>query len=71
MKGSICKLKNLERQQNSLGKLLRDVGKIQEFQNKIYQKAKQEKDYKFYILIDKIISVRFLHEAYFSRIDFI
>ena len=64
MKGSICKLKNLERQQNSLGKLLRDVGKIQEFQNKIYQKAKQEKDYKFYILIDKIISVRFLHEAY-------
>ena len=49
MKGSICKLKNLERQQNSLGKLLRDVGKIQEFQNKIYQKAKQEKDYKFYM----------------------
>ena len=39
MKGSICKLKNLERQQNSLGKLLRDVGKIQEFQNKILIKG--------------------------------
>lgn len=64
MKGSICKLENLEKQQIIIRELIRDEGKIQEFQDKIYQKAKQEKNYKFYILIDKIISVRFLHEAY-------
>ncbi len=64
MKGSNCKLEKLEAQQFIPRKLERGESKIQEFQNKIYQKAKQERNYKFYILIDKIISVRFLHEAY-------
>ena len=55
---------NLKIQQKSKIKLIRDLEKIRDFQRKIYQKAKLEKDFRFYILYDKIASVRFLHEAY-------
>lgn len=43
---------------------LTDEEKIREFQRKLYLKSKQEKDYKFYILYDKIKMTRFLKEAY-------
>lgn len=38
--------------------------KVRLLQLKLYQKAKQEKDYKFYILYDKIFSDYILEEAY-------
>ena len=41
-----------------------DEEKIREFQRKVYLKAKQEKDFKFYILYDKIKMIRFLKDAY-------
>ncbi len=41
-----------------------DGEKIRDFQRKIYQKAKQEKGFRFYILYDKIYAMRFLREAY-------
>jgi len=41
-----------------------DADKIRDFQRKIYLKAKQEKDFRFYVLYDKISSKRFLKEAY-------
>lgn len=41
-----------------------DAERIRDFQRKIYQKAKQEKDFRFYVLYDKIRSGRFLKEAY-------
>lgn len=41
-----------------------DAEKIRDFQRKIYQKAKQEKTYRFYILYDKIYKLSFLLEAY-------
>lgn len=41
-----------------------DKEKVQDFQRKIYQKAKQEKEYKFYVLYDKIRRPEFLREAY-------
>jgi len=43
---------------------LSDVEKIQEFQRKLYLKAKQEKEFKFYALYDKVTSSRFLYESY-------
>ena len=56
---------NLKVQQKSKRILVRDLERIRDFQRKIYQKAKLEKDFRFYILYDKIASVRFLHEAFF------
>lgn len=41
-----------------------DLVKILEFQSKIYQKAKQEKGYSFYILHDKVRQPHFLRHAY-------
>jgi len=41
-----------------------DEERIRDFQRKIYLKAKQEKEYKFYILYDKVCSIRFIREAY-------
>ena len=41
-----------------------DEEKIRDFQYKLYQKAKQEPNYRFYILYDKIHMKRFLKEAY-------
>ncbi len=41
-----------------------DAEKIRDFQRKIYLKAKQEKEFRFYVLYDKIRMLRFLKEAY-------
>jgi len=63
---SVCKLgKSLERQPTSSGVPRRGEEKIRDFQRKIYRKAKQEKEFRFYILYDKIISKRFLLGAYY------
>jgi len=41
-----------------------DDEKIFDFQGKIYQKAKQEKAFRFYILYDKVYSMHFLRRSY-------
>lgn len=41
-----------------------DEERIRDFQRKLYLKAKQEKDFRFYVLYDKIREPRFLKEAY-------
>ena len=41
-----------------------DKERIQDFQRKLYRKAKQEKEFRFYVLYDKVRSLRFLREAY-------
>ena len=41
-----------------------DRERVQDFQNKIYRKAKQNKDYRFYVLYDKVKLPHFLREAY-------
>ena len=42
----------------------RDAEKVRDFQRKIYQKAKQEVGFRFYVLYDKVSSGQFLREAY-------
>lgn len=56
---------NLEMQPPSSGVPQRDEENIRDFQRKIYRKAKQEEEFKFYILYDKICSKKFLLEAYY------
>ncbi|MCM1567279.1 MAG: group II intron reverse transcriptase/maturase [Candidatus Dehalobacter alkaniphilus] len=41
-----------------------DTEKIRDFQRKLYLKAKQEKEFRFYVLYEKIREPRFLKEAY-------
>ena len=41
-----------------------ELEKIRSFQRKLYQKSKQEEGFRFYVLYDKISSMRFLLEAY-------
>jgi group II intron reverse transcriptase/maturase len=41
-----------------------DKEKVQDFQRKLYQKAKQEKGFRFYVLYDKVRSMTFLRESY-------
>lgn len=41
-----------------------DDERVRDFQRKLYRKAKQEPDYKFYVLYDKIGHIHFLREAY-------
>lgn len=41
-----------------------DEERIRDFQRKLYLKAKQEKEFRFYVLYDKIREPRFLKEAY-------
>ena len=41
-----------------------DEERIRDFQRKLYLKAKQEKEFRFYILYDKVRTMRFLREAY-------
>jgi RNA-directed DNA polymerase len=41
-----------------------DKEKVRDFQRKLYLKAKQEKEFRFYVLYDKIRESRFLKEAY-------
>ena len=55
---------DLEMKPISSGVPQRNEERIRDFQRKIYQKAKQEKEYKFYILYDKVMSKKFLREAY-------
>ncbi len=43
---------------------LTDMEKVQDFQRKLYQKAKQEKGFRFYVLYDKVRSMTFLRESY-------
>ena len=52
-------VKSLQMNQKSI-----DKGKVRDFQRKIYLKAKQEKNFRFYVLHDKIRDERFLKEAY-------
>lgn len=42
----------------------RDAEKVRDFQRKIYQKAKQEVGFRFYVLYDKVRLPHFLREAY-------
>jgi len=42
----------------------RDLEQVRTFQRKIYQKAKQEKDFRFYVLYDKVRQAAFLRESY-------
>lgn len=41
-----------------------DKERIRDFQREIYLKAKQEQDFRFYVLYDKVRMLRFLREAY-------
>ncbi len=38
--------------------------RVRDFQRKLYLKAKQEKEFQFYVLYDKVRDIRFLTEAY-------
>ena len=40
-----------------------DRERIRDFQRKLYRKAKQEPEFRFYVLYDKVRSLRFLREA--------
>ncbi len=44
--------------------LKKDAERVQDFQRNLYRKAKQDKDFKFYVLYDKIRLPYFLREAY-------
>jgi len=41
-----------------------DAEKVQDFQRKLYRKGKQDKDFRFYVLYDKVRLKHFLREAY-------
>lgn len=41
-----------------------DTERVQDFQRKLYRKAKQEKDFRFYVLYDKVRLKHFLTESY-------
>jgi len=41
-----------------------DAERVQDFQRKLYQKAKQDKKFRFYVLYDKVRIPHFLREAY-------
>lgn len=44
--------------------MLETPEKIRELQRKLYQKAKQEKEYRFYLLYDKVYRMDILSHAY-------
>ena len=44
--------------------MLKTPEKIRELQRKLYRKAKQEKEYRFYLLYDKIYRLDILNHAY-------
>jgi len=41
-----------------------DAERVQDLQRKLYRKAKQDKDFRFYVLYDKVRLAHFLREAY-------
>ena len=41
-----------------------DKERVQDFQRKLYRKAKQDKSFRFYVLYDKVRLAHFLREAY-------
>ena len=55
---------NLEINQRQDKSLLSDAQRVQDFQRKIYRKAKQEKAFRFYALYDKVRLPYFLKESY-------
>jgi len=57
-------LGNLEINQSIRKSLLPDAKRVQDFQRNIYRKAKQEKEFRFYALYDKVRLPHFLREAY-------
>ena len=44
--------------------MLKTPEKIRELQRKLYRKAKQEKEYRFYLLYDKVYRLDILSHAY-------
>jgi RNA-directed DNA polymerase len=52
-----------ERRKGDCG-MLKTPEKIREFQRKLYRKAKQEKEYRFYLLYDKVYRLDILTHAY-------
>jgi len=42
----------------------RDKERVRDFQRKLYQKAKREQSFRFYVLYDKVSLMHFLREAY-------
>ncbi len=43
---------------------MRDAERVQDLQRKLYRKAKQDKEFRFYVLYDKVRLPHFLREAY-------
>ena len=54
----------IENLHGTLKSAMTDLERVRDFQRKIYQKAKQNKDFRFYILYDKVMLPHFLREAY-------
>lgn len=54
----------LKKRRKEIAVVLKTPEKIRELQRKLYQKAKQEKEYRFYLLYDKVYRADILSHAY-------